>query len=104
MELTEKEIKDKLQILNKEKKQLDDELFYMKYSNLTFLQIWRKYTNWKTIIIVTIVISLIVLLLMDYKIAILYLLAVPLLSLLTSWSNTLEISQKLKEIKKRKNE
>lgn len=100
--MTKKELLEKLALIEKDEKEIKDELFYQKYKDLSFWEITKKGILWKKIIIICILFDFIGLL--DYKNILLFIVGGPLLMGLAVLSNVLEIYQKINFMKKRRNE
>jgi len=100
-ELTKYELEDQLVRIEEKEKELKEELFYRKYSDLTYFQIWKICNNWKSIIINCIVIDLIFLLL-NYKLILWFMFIFPALFFIASLSNALEIKNRIIYIKKKR--
>jgi len=95
--LTKEELLEQLAEIKKQEREIVDEILYNTYKDLTFLQIWKKSINWKTLLFLTYVLEIPCL--FDTKNMIL--LIAPLM-LLLSLSISYEVYQKFKYIKKKK--
>jgi len=98
--LTKEELLEQLAEIKKQEREIVDEILYNTYKDLTFLQIWKKSINWKTLLFLTYVLEIPCL--FDTKNMILLIGFIPPLMLLLSLSISYEVYQKFKYIKKKK--
>ena len=98
--LSNDELQQQLDIIERQRKNIKDELFYKTYSDLTFFKIWKKCNNWKSIIINCILIDFIFCILSSSNL-LLFTIAIPFIFILASLSNALEVKSKISYLKKK---
>jgi hypothetical protein len=98
--LSKDELLKQLQVIEAQEKKLKDELFYQKFSELTFIQTWKISIRWYMFIIVNVFMELAMLL--NFEKTKWIMIVFPLITLLYTFSIPLEIRQKIKYMKKNK--
>jgi len=98
--LTKEELLEQLAEIEKREKLDREENFYNTYKDLTFFQIWKKITNWISLIFITSLIEIICL--FDTKTSWFIVFGFPLLMLFFTSTRVLEVQQRIKYIKKKK--
>ena len=98
--LTKEELLEQLAEIENQEKLNREEDFYNRYKDLSFFQIWKKTTNWISVIFITSLIEIICI--FDTKMSWLIMLGFPLLMLFFTLTQTLEIQQRIKYISRRK--
>jgi len=96
--LSKDELLKQLETINKAEKEIKDELFYQTFSNLTFLQTWKKCVNFRFIIWVIIFVEL--LMVFDFEHCKWIMLGFPIFLFMYSLTIPLENRQKIKFMKK----
>ena len=101
--LTKKELLEQLSEIEEKEIQLKRELRYQTYKDLSFFQIWKKSINWKSLIILIIILELFIFI-FDSGNSVYILSTLPFIYGLATISIPLQITQFLKTMKKEKGE